>query len=164
MDLFVSRLVDVMESIPDLLLLFALLAVIESPGLSTLIIIIAMVKWTVFAKFTRAEMLRIRNLEFMRSSEVLGNSSWKSLIKHALPNAIQPAIIVFIFGVASAILIEAVLSFLGLGVSQDTMTWGKLLSNARSKPSAWWLAIFPGLAIFLCVFALNKMGELLNQE
>ena len=163
-DLIIMRFLDIMESIPDLLLLFAMLTVISQPGISSLIIIIGLAKWTNIAKFVRAEMLKIRSKAFIQSSNVIGNTSWESLLKHALPNAIQPVVIVFAFGVASAILIETGLSFLSLGVPEDTITWGKLLSNARQKPSAWWLAIFPGMAIFLCVFAFNKLGDVLKGE
>lgn len=162
LDLIIMRIIEVMEAIPGLLLLFALLTIINRPSMLSLILIIALVKWPAIAKFVRAEMLRIRGLLFIESSKAIGNPSWKSLFVHALPNAMRPVVITLAFGVASAILLEASLSFLALGVSEEIMTWGKLLSNARQKPSAWWLAVFPGLAIFLCVFAFNKIGDVLD--
>lgn len=164
LDLFLMRVIEIVNAIPALLLLFALLAIIKSSSVWTLIVIIGLVRWTSIARFVRAEMLKLREMEFIQSAQVLGLSSTKTLIKHALPNALTAVVITIAFGIASAILIEASLSFLSLGVSDDTMTWGKMLSYARQKTSAWWLAIFPGIAIFLCVYAFNNIGEALNKK
>lgn len=163
-DLLIMRLIEIVNSIPGLLLLFALLAIIDAPSVLTLIIIIGFVRWTSIARFVRAEMLKLREVEFVQSAKVLGLSSVRTFLIHALPNALTPVLITIAFGIASAILIEASLSFLSLGVSEETMTWGKMLSYAREKPSAWWLAIFPGFAIFLCVYAFNNLGEILSQK
>jgi len=164
LDLLIMRLIEVINSIPGLLLLFALLAIIDTPSVLTLIIIIGLVRWTSIARFMRAEMLKLREIAFVQSAKVLGLSSLRTFLSHALPNALTPVLITIAFGIASAILIEASLSFLSLGVSDETMTWGKMLSYARQKPSAWWLAIFPGLAIFFCVYAFNNLGEILGQK
>ncbi len=164
LDLILMRLIEIVNSIPGLLLLFALLAVIEFPSVWTLIIIIGLIRWTTIARFVRAEMLKLREIEFVQSAKVLGLSSLRTIFLHALPNALTAVTITIAFGIASAILIEASLSFLSLGVNEDTMTWGKMLSYARQKPSAWWLAIFPGLAIFLCVYSFNNIGDILSKK
>ena len=83
-------------------------------------------------------------------------------MRHAIPNALSPVLITIAFGIASAILIESTLSFLGVGVSADTVTWGSLLAAARQSPSAWWLAILPGTAIFVTVTIFNLIGEALT--
>ena len=122
-------------------------------------LIIGAVRWTGIARFTRAELLRQKRLEYVEASRALGFSRLRSLVKHALPNSLSPVFIAIAFGIAASILIEAFLSFLGVGVPAETVTWGQLLSASRKASDAWWLAIFPGFAIFLTVTMFNLIGE-----
>ena len=117
------------------------------------------VSWTSIAKFTRAELLRIRKLEYIEAAQAFGYSQFRIVFKHALPNALAPVLIAVAFGVASAIIIEAYLSFIGVGIPDDQVTWGSLLNMARDNISAWWIAIFPGTAIFITVTIFNLIGE-----
>lgn len=158
-DIIVSRMIEIMLSIPTLFLIISISAIIEKPSIFNVMIIIGATSWTGIARFIRAELLRVRNLEYIEAANALGFSEMRIIFKHAIPNAISPVLISIAFGVASAILIEATLSFLGIGVPAETLTWGSLLSAARQTPTAWWLAIFPGLSIFLTVTIFNLAGE-----
>lgn len=102
-------------------------------------------------------------MEYIEAVKVLGLSDWEIIKKHALPNALPSALISIAFGIASSVIFEAFLSFLGIGVSVEEVTWGVLLKQARSNFSAWWLAIFPGIAIFITVTIFNLIGEGLNE-
>ena len=157
-DIIVSRCIEVMISIPTLFLIMAIVA-IAKPSLMLVMLVIGALSWTGIARFVRAELLRIRSLEYIEAAHALGYSEFRTIFRHALPNALSPVLIAIAFGIASAILTEATLSFLGIGVPADTLTWGALLSEARSKPTAWWLAIFPGMAIFFTVTVYNLLGE-----
>jgi peptide/nickel transport system permease protein len=157
-DLIVSRSIEVMLSIPTLFLIIAIVA-IGKPSLMMVMVVIGATSWTGIARFIRAELLRIRNLEYIEAAHALGYSETRTIFRHAIPNALSPVLIAVAFGIASAILTEATLSFLGIGVPAETLTWGALLSEARSKPTAWWLAIFPGCAIFITVTIYNLLGE-----
>ncbi len=154
MDIIVSRSIEIMISIPTLFLIIAIVA-IGKPSLMLVMLVIGATSWTGIARFVRAELLRIRSLEYIEAAHALGYSETRTVFRHAIPNALSPVLIAIAFGIASAILTEATLSFLGIGVPAETLTWGALLSAARSKPTAWWLAIFPGLAIFLTVTVYN---------
>ena len=161
LDLIIMRSIEVLNSIPGLLLLISLTAIIQEKSIFYVMLIIGLISWTGIARFTRAEMLRIRNLEYMEAARALGYSHARMIFRHALPNALTPILISIAFGVAGAILVEASLSFLGLGVGSDEITWGKMLTDARSQDSikAWWLAVFPGFMIFLTVTVFNLIGE-----
>lgn len=163
LDIAVMRLVEVMESVPALLLLLAIAALLRKPGILYVMAIIGLIRWTNIAQFLRAELLRIRQLEYIEAARALGFSSWRIILRHALPNAITPVLIVISFGMASAILLEAFMSFLGIGVAAEDVTWGSMLSDARQNFSAWWLAVFPGTAIFITVLLFNLIGDGLSE-
>jgi peptide/nickel transport system permease protein len=103
--------------------------------------------------------LKVRSLEFIEAAQSLGFSEMRIILRHAIPNSLTSVLITVAFGVASAILAESSLSFLGIGTSADVITWGKVLSEARAFAGAWWLAIFPGIAIFVTVTILNLIGD-----
>tara|TARA_B100002052_G_scaffold65895_1_gene59151 strand:+ start:652 stop:1977 length:1326 start_codon:yes stop_codon:yes gene_type:complete len=157
-DAFVSRGIELLNSIPRLLLIITITAVVER-SIWIVMIIIGLTSWTGIARFTRAEFLRIRSLEFVQASESLGFSSARTIFKHALPNALAPVFVSIAFGIASAILIESSLSFLGIGVPDDIVTWGSLLNLGRQNLEAWWLIIYPGMAIFLTITIYNMIAE-----
>lgn len=158
MDTFVSRGIELLNSIPRLLLIITITAVVER-SIWIVMIIIGITGWTGIARFTRAEFLRIRSLEFVQAAESLGYSSIRTIFKHALPNSLAPVFVSIAFGIASAILIESGLSFLGIGVPDDIVTWGSLLNLGRQNLEAWWLIIYPGMAIFLTITIYNMIAE-----
>ncbi len=159
LDLIIMRAVEVMNSIPPLLLLLALVAVLEKSTLWHIAVLIGLMGWTSLTRFTRGEVLKIRELPYVEAAKALGFSPMRIALRHVLPNALSPLLIVLAFGMAGTILLEASLSFLGLGGGIEEVTWGKLLAQAREKPNNWWLALFPGLAIFLTVMIFNFLGE-----
>ena len=162
-DAMVMRLIEIMNSIPALLLLLSVAAVLRKPSLLAVMVIIGLIRWTGIARFMRAELLRIRNLGYIEAARVLGFREWRILWRHAVPNALTPVLIALAFGIAGAILLEAFLSFLGIGIAADEVTWGTMLNVARGNFKAWWLAICPGLAIFITVTVFNLIGEGLTE-
>ncbi|MEO1260504.1 MAG: ABC transporter permease [Bacteroidota bacterium] len=163
LDLIIMRAIEVMNSIPSLLLLLAVVAVLPETSVFYVMVIIGLIRWPTIARFLRAELLRVRNLGYIEAGRALGFSNRRLLFRHALPNAITPVLITVAFGMASAVLLESALSFLGIGIGEDGVTWGRLLSDARQNPAAWWLAIFPGGAIFVTVTIFNLIGEGLTE-
>ncbi|MCB9230072.1 MAG: ABC transporter permease [Bacteroidia bacterium] len=157
-DIVVSRIIEIVVSIPQLLLIISISA-IASPSLYLVMVIIGFTAWTTIARLTRGEMLKVRNQEYMQAAQAMGFSEFRIILKHALPNVLAPVFVSIAFGISSAILLESSLSFLGIGVPPDVVTWGSLLQSARGNSSAWWLAIFPGLAIFATVTVFNLVGE-----
>ena len=157
-DAFVSRGIELLNSIPRLILIITVTAVVER-SIWIVMIIIGLTSWTGIARFTRAEFLRIRSLEFVQAAESLGFSSARTIFKHALPNSLAPVFVSIAFGIASAILIESGLSFLGIGVPTDIVTWGSLLNLGRQNLEAWWLIIYPGMAIFITITIYNMIAE-----
>jgi peptide/nickel transport system permease protein len=158
MDSIVSRVIEILISIPRIILILSI-AAIAKPSIINIVLIIGFTGWTGIARITRAEFLKIRELEYIQAGRALGFDQRRVIFKHALPNGIAPALVVIAFGVAAAILIESSLSFLGVGVPPDLVTWGSLVSSGRENMGAWWLVIFPGLAIFLTVTVYNLLGE-----
>jgi peptide/nickel transport system permease protein len=158
-DLLGMRLVEIFSSIPSMYLLLTFVAFFGR-NLYMIMVIIGITGWTGFAAFTRAEFLKLRNQDFVQSAIAAGVPTRRVLFRHILPNGITPVLVSLSFGIASAILAESTLSFLGLG-PVDAPSWGALLNQAVSAGGGfyWWLATFPGLAIFLTVFAYNMIGE-----
>lgn len=159
MDILISRFIEIFVSIPSLLLLLALIAIQKTPSLMMVMAIIGGISWTGIARLIRGELLRVRSLEYIEAAQALGYSEARVILRHAIPNALTSVLIAIAFGVASAILTEAFLSFLGIGVPAEQVTWGSMLSLARQNFTAWWLAIIPGLAIFITVTIFNLIGE-----
>jgi peptide/nickel transport system permease protein len=158
-DLIGMRLVEIFGSIPTLYLLLACVAFFGR-DLYLMMVIIGLTNWVGDARFVRAEFLRLRNQDFVQAARAAGLPLRSVLFRHMLPNAMAPLLVSASFGIANAILLEATLSFLGLGLV-DKPSWGQLLNQAVSESGifSWWLAMFPGLAIFLTVFAYNLIGE-----
>lgn len=158
LDILISRAIEIFISIPRLLLILSVVA-IAKPSIMLVMVIIGATSWTGIARFIRGELLRVRSLEYIEAAQALGFSEARIIFRHAIPNSLTPVLIDIAFGVAGAILVESSLSFLGIGVQAEVVTWGKLLSIARQAPEAWWLAIFPGFAIFITVTVFNLLGE-----
>jgi peptide/nickel transport system permease protein len=157
-DMLVSRGIEILNSLPKLILIISL-SVIAQPSVWNIVLIIGFTNWTDIARLTRAEFLKTSQLDYVQAGKSLGLSEARIIFRHALPNSIAPAFIAIAFGIAGAILIESGLSFLGIGVASNTVTWGSLLSAARENFNAWWLVLFPGGAIFLTVTMYNLIGE-----
>lgn len=160
-DLLGMRIVEIFGAIPTIYLLLTFVAVFENRNIYIIMAIIGVTGWTDNARFVRAEFLRLRNQDFVQAAVASGLPLRAILFRHLLPNALAPLLVSVSFGVASAILYESVLSFLGLGVPVGEPSWGQLLNQAVSAGGGfyWWLAVFPGLAIFLTVLAYNLVGE-----
>jgi peptide/nickel transport system permease protein len=158
-DLLLYRVVEIFMSIPVLFLLIIAAAVLPR-NTYVMMIIIGCVSWTGAARFVRAEFLKLRNQDFVQSARAVGLPLPSILFKHMLPNGVTPVLVDSSFAIAAAILAEATLSYLGLGPANQA-SWGRLLSDATNQVGAfvWWLAIFPGMAIFLTVLSYNLIGE-----
>jgi peptide/nickel transport system permease protein len=152
--------IEIKLSIPMLLIIIILTA-IAKPSIFLLIGIIAFGQWTLFARLIRAEILKIKNLEYISVTKIQGLPSLKILLRHVLPNAMPPIWVSISFAVASAILVESALSF--LGISSSHVSWGSLLKSGRNDLNAWWLVLFPGSMIFFTIFALNQFNENLRK-
>jgi len=157
-DLGISRLFELMLAIPTFFLLITIAATLR-PNIFYTMIVIGFTSWVGIARFTRNEFLKVRNLDYVTAAVALGTPTRRIVIRHILPNALAPVLVSVVLGIASAILTESGLSFLGIGVPADLVTWGSLLNEARSNSFAWWLAVFPGAAIFLAVVGYYLVGE-----
>ena len=158
-DSILSRVTDVMFSFPDILLALFIMAVL-GPSLTNLMIAIGIVYTPIFARIARGAVLSLKDSLYIEAARSMGVSNAMIIWRHILPNALAPLIVQVTLSFAFAILAEAALSFLGLGVSPDTPSWGIMLSEAKDwMELAWWSAVFPGLAITLAVFSFNVMGD-----
>ncbi len=162
-DLLAMRFVEIVQAIPVLIILLIVMT-FYGKNIWLMMATIGVMSWTGDARFIRAEFLRLRNQEFVQAARAAGLPTWSLLFRHMLPNGIAPVLVNASFGIASAILLESTLSFLGLGLEAVDPSWGALLNQARSGGSGfnWWIAAFPGLAIFLTVFAYILIGESLR--
>ena len=154
----VMRFTEFFQTIPSFVFAILLVAIF-TPSIVSVVFAIAVVSWPPVARVVRAEFLSLRSREFVQAAEVLGKSRLSIVVTDILPNALSPIVVLSSLMVASAILLESALSFLGLG-DPNLMTWGFLIGSGRSVIRlAWWMSVFPGLAIFITVLALNLVGE-----
>ncbi|MGH7930114.1 MAG: ABC transporter permease [Candidatus Binatia bacterium] len=161
-DIAISRLFEIMISIPTFFLLITVAAIFR-PSIFLTMAIIGLTSWVGIARFTRSEFLRIRNLDYVTAAISIGASNRNVMFRHILPNALAPVIVSVVLGIAGAILVESSLSFLGIGVPAELVTWGSILNEASGATFAWWLAVFPGMAIFITVLAYYLVGEGLRE-
>jgi len=153
------RLADIQLAFPFILLAIAVIGVL-GPSLKTIIIVIGVSSWVVYARIVRGAVLTLREREFVQAARALGGGDGRILLRHILPNAFTPWLVVATLDMARVIVIESALSFLGLGVQPPTPTWGGMLADGRVYIStAWWLATFPGLAILVTVLGINLFGD-----
>ncbi|HEY2324736.1 MAG TPA: ABC transporter permease, partial [Thermoanaerobaculia bacterium] len=154
-DWIVSRLIEIVLCFPFLFLLLGIVALFN-PSMTTILVALGLTSWTTEARFIRAEFLKVREMDFAQAARASGARDARIIFRHLLPNSLAPVLVSASFGVAQAILIESALSFLGLGVSPPMASWGGILSVAEEYIDyAWWLVIFPGMAIFTTVAAFN---------
>jgi len=158
-DDFFMRLADIQLAFPFILLAIAVIGVL-GPSLRNIIVVIVVSSWVVYARVVRGEVLSIREREFVQAAIALGSRDGRVVLRHVLPNAFTPWLVVATLDMARVIVIESALSFLGLGVQPPTPTWGGMLADGRVYLStAWWLATFPGLAILVTVLGINLLGD-----
>jgi peptide/nickel transport system permease protein len=155
------RFTEFFQTIPSFALAIVIVAILQ-PTLSSTVIAIGVVSWPPVARLVRGEVLSLRSREYVQAAVTLGQSTTRIIFAQVLPNAIAPIIVMASLMVASAILLESALSFLGLG-DPNLITWGYMVGAGRTRLiDAWWVSFFPGLAIFITVLALNLVGEGLN--
>lgn len=158
-DIIASRLIEIMLTIPTFFLIITVVAFLPQ-SIFNIMVVIGVTNWPTVARLTRGEFLKTKSLEYVVAAQALGASNFRTIFRHVLPNAIAPVFVAATFGIASAILVESTLSFLGFGVPPSTASWGSILSSGRRiLPSGWWLTAFPGLAIFITVTSYNLVGE-----
>lgn len=162
-DIVLSRLIEVVMCVPTLVLILALVAIIEKPTIWHMMAIIGCTGWTGIARLGRAEFIKLRHSDFVIAAQALGVKQLRIMFRYILPNALAPILVPITFGIATAILIESSLSFLGFGAPPPNPSWGTLLNSARSNLQLWWLIVFPGFAIFFAVLSYNLIGEGLQE-
>lgn len=163
-DRVLMRLVDLQLALPLMLLALLVVAALGA-GLTNLIIVLALTSWVRYARIIRGQVLAIREREFIQSARAIGAGTWRIMALHILPNVATPALIVATLELARIILMDAALSFLGLGVQPPNPSWGRMLADGRAYiSSAWWLVTFPGVAIVLTVLAVNLTGDWLRDH
>lgn len=158
-DSFLMRLVDIMLCFPSFFLILTIVALL-GPSLFKVMLVIGITSWMGTARFVRAEFLSLRERDFVQAARALGVKDIRIIFRHILPNALAPVFVTATLDVASAILVEAGLSFLGFGAQPPLPSWGNILTEGRTYIfDAWWLTLFPGLAILITVLSFNLVGE-----
>ena len=158
-DSVLMRLVDIMLCFPTFFLILAVIAMLE-PSIWYIMVIIGLTGWMGVARLVRAEVLSLKSRDFVLAARVLGASDRRIIFRHILPNALSPVLVSATLGVAGAILTESALSFLGIGVQPPTPSWGNILTAGKDYIEfAWWLSLFPGMAILVTVLSYNLVGE-----
>jgi peptide/nickel transport system permease protein len=158
-DFLIQKFVEVIWAFPPLLLAIAIMAFLGQ-GLENLILALVAQRWISYCRVSRGQALSMRGREFVEAARALGASNARIILRHIIPNLFQSALVIGTFAMASAIISEASLSFLGLGVPPEIPTWGSMLADGRTYIStSWWLALFPGLCIFFTVLGINLLGD-----
>lgn len=158
-DVVIMRFVDIMLCFPAFFLILAVIAFL-SPSLTNVMVVIGLTSWMGVARLVRAETMSVKERNFIIAAKVQGIRNTTILFKHILPNVASPIFVTATLGVAGAILTESALSFLGLGVQPPTPSWGNILTSGKDNIMfAWWLSLFPGLAILVTVLGYNLLGE-----
>lgn len=163
-DMVVMRFADVQLAMPFILLAITFIAIVGG-GLTNMIILLIISQWVQYARLVRGSVLALRDREFIQSARAIGVSDINILFRHLLPNLVGPVIVLMTLNVANNILLESSLTFLGLGVDPLTPSWGGMLADGRTYlQNAWWVSVFPGLAILLTVLGLNLLGDWLRDS
>ena len=158
-DTVLMRLVDIMLSIPTFFLILAVIALV-GPNLLNIMVVIGVTSWMGVARLVRGEFLALKESDYVIAARALGVPARRIIFRHILPNAMAPVYVSTILGIAAAVLVESSLSFLGLGVQPPTPSWGNILTDGKANIEiAWWLSLFPGLAILVTVLGYNLLGE-----
>ncbi|HKP16159.1 MAG TPA: ABC transporter permease [Gemmatimonadaceae bacterium] len=162
-DAVLMRLVDAAISVPRLLVLIMVVSLWGRLDLVPLTLLMAGTGWFAVSRLVRAETLALRDREFVLAARALGVPTPRVLVRHVLPNVIAPALVAAALSIANVILLEAALSYLGVGISTPTASWGAIIQDGAERVAElWWLTLFPGLAILVTVFACNALGDALR--
>lgn len=163
-DMVVMRFADVQLALPFILLAITFIAIVGG-GLVNTIILLIISQWVQYARLVRGSVLALREREFILSARAIGVKDWRIILQHLLPNLLGPVIVLMTLNVANNILLESSLTFLGLGVDPTIPSWGGMLADGRTYlQTAWWVSVFPGLAILLTVLGLNLLGDWLRDS
>lgn len=158
-DALIMRIVDIMLCFPTFFLILAVIAFLE-PSIWNIMLIIGLTNWMGITRLVRADFITLKERDFVKAARVIGAGNWRIIFIHILPNAMASLLVAATFGVAGAILTESALSFLGIGVQPPTPSWGNILTDGKDNIDiAWWLSLFPGLAILVTVLGYNLLGE-----
>lgn len=159
----IMRIADIQLAFPFILLTIMVLVVL-GPGVLNLVIVLGVGQWVTYARIARGQTISVRAKEYVEAARSIGATNFEIIMRSIVPNIVSPLIVIASFNIASVILSEASLSYLGLGVPEDVPTWGKILAESRDQLLAgkWWLAVFPGIAIMLTVLSLNILGDWLR--
>lgn len=161
-DFIIMRTVDSFLAIPNILFMLILLAVL-GPSVITLILVLGGTSWVVYARMVRSETLSVKERDYVRSAQAIGAKDFRIITKHILPNVMSSFIVIATLSVASTIILEASLSFLGLGIQSPDVSWGLMLSDGRQYiATSWWVATFPGVAITMTVLGVIFLGDWLR--
>lgn len=163
-DSIFMRFVDIMLTFPTIFLILAVVTIIEQ-NIWTIMVVIGLTGWMDVARLVRAEFLSLKEREFVLAAKALGIDNIKIIFRHILPNALAPVFVAAVFGISGAILTESALSFLGFGIRPPEPSWGNILTSGKDNIEvAWWLSLFPGLAIFITTLSYNLVGETLRDS
>jgi peptide/nickel transport system permease protein len=158
-DAAIMRFTDMVMAFPRLVLLIMIIALFE-PSVTLIVLVLGLTQWPGTARLVRGEVLSLREQEFVQAARALGFGRGRIIVRHLLPNVLAPVIVAATLGIGNTIVLEAGLSFLGIGVQPPTPSWGALVADGRqSLLGAWWVATFPGLAIVVTVLAFNLVGD-----
>jgi peptide/nickel transport system permease protein len=158
-DRIIMRFIDIMLSIPTFFLILAVIAFV-GPSIWNIMIVIGITSWMGVARLVRAEFLSIKEREYVLAAKALGVNDIRIIFRHIMINSLAPVLVSAVLGVASAVLVESALSFLGLGVQPPHPSWGNILTLGKDNIEiAWWLSVYPGLAILVTVLGYNLLGE-----
>ena len=158
-DRLVMQLIEIKRTIPSILWIFALAAIINKCTIIHIILIIGGLSWTGIAQLIRATILKTKSEDYILAAKTLGLKKWAILIRHALPNSLAPVYVAASFMVSNAIIFESSLSFLGIGLSVEEVTWGAMLSQGSTDINAWWMVVFPGICLLGVIVLFNNLGE-----
>lgn len=164
LDSFLMRMVDASLSIPMILLALTF-AVALGPSFSTIILVIALTLWAHYARLVRGEVLSLRDKDYVARAKVAGASHLRIIVRHLLPNVVNTITVLATLQVGQVIMMEAALSFLGIGIPRPQPAWGRMISDGRQLiASSWWISFFPGMAILVVVMSLNLFGDWLRDH
>lgn len=163
-DSMIMGVVSIIDGFPAMFIIIILVSILPFKGWLVILLVIALLRWPVMARYMRAEVFRMRELHYIQAAQVVNLPSWTIITRHIIPFAFRPVMISFIFGVATAILAESSLSYLGIGLPPEQMNWGRLLAQSRSHFDSWWLVLFPGLALFFTLLSLYVIGNAIQKE
>jgi peptide/nickel transport system permease protein len=159
LDEVIMAVADIQLALPTILLAITMIAVL-GPSFTNLVVVIGISGWVTYARIARAQVLSVREKEFVEASRAQGGGPLRIVCRHILPNILSPLIVVATLDLARTIILESTLSFLGLGIQPPTPSWGGMLSDGREYLlSAWWIATFPGLALMLTALSFNRLGD-----